>query len=67
MIEVTSIKKDEKFVLNAEVIEKVEEIMDSTTITLINGNKYIVSETADEIVRLVVEYKNKILNFGINK
>ena len=47
------------FVLNAEVIETVEETPD-TVITLINGKKLVVKENVEEIVNRVIEYKRKI-------
>ena len=58
MIEVTGIDNKE-FVLNAEHIEKIEEVPE-TVITLVNNKKYLVLETADEVVRKVIQYKNKI-------
>lgn len=62
MIKLTGMNNKE-FVINAEHIEKVEEMPD-TIITLTNGNKYIVLETVDEVIDLVIEYKNKIFTFG---
>lgn len=62
MIKLTGMNNKE-FVINAEHIEKVEEMPD-TIITLTNGNKYIVLETVDEVIDLVLEYKNKIFTFG---
>ncbi|GLC32358.1 flagellar FlbD family protein [Clostridium omnivorum] len=62
MIKLTGMNNKE-FVINAEHIEKVEEMPD-TIITLTNGNKYIVLESVDEVIDLVIEYKNKIFNFG---
>ena len=58
MIEVTGLDNKE-FVLNAEHIEKIEEVPE-TVITLVNNEKYLVLETADEVVRKVIQYKNKI-------
>lgn len=48
-----------EYVLNADHIEKLEEIPESV-ITLTNGKKYLVKESNDEIVRKVIEYKRKI-------
>lgn len=48
-----------EYILNADHIEKVEEIPESV-ITLTNGKKYLVKESNDEIVRKVIEYKRKI-------
>jgi flagellar protein FlbD len=58
MIEVTRLRGS-KVVLNAELIETIEETPD-TVITLTSGKRYIVSESSDEIIKLVIEYKKKI-------
>ena len=61
MIIITRKAKDAKeIVINAELIETVEETPD-TIITLINGKKIMVKETAREIVELVRNYKKSIL------
>lgn len=52
----------QKFVLNADTIEKIEEVPE-TVITLTNGKKYLVFESADEVIEKVIAYKNKIFNF----
>lgn len=63
MIKLTRFKtKDHEFVLNAELIETVEETPD-TVITLTNGNKVIVEESMDDIVRLVIDYRRAISRF----
>lgn len=54
----------ENFVLNAEHIEKVEEVPECI-ITLINGKKYMVKETSEDVIEKVIEYKKKILSFGM--
>ena len=62
MIKVSRLKsKDREFVLNAELIEMIEETPD-TVITLNNGKKLIVEEGMDEVVRRVIEYKKMIFN-----
>ena len=58
MIKLTGLNKKE-FILNAEVIEKIE-IMPETLITLVNGKKYIVLESTDEVIDKVIKYKNRI-------
>ncbi|MCX7779276.1 MAG: flagellar FlbD family protein [Negativicutes bacterium] len=63
MIRVTRFKaQDHEMIINADLIETIEETPD-TVITLTTGKKLIVEETADEIVRRVVEYK-RALNRG---
>lgn len=58
MIKLTGLNKKE-FILNAEVIEKIE-IVPETLITLINGKKYIVLESTEEVIKRVLMYKKKI-------
>lgn len=50
--------RGKQFVLNAEMIESIEALPD-TTITLFNGRKYIVQERVEEVVRKVIEYKKQ--------
>ncbi|HAQ55133.1 MAG: flagellar FlbD family protein [Anaerovibrio sp.] len=60
MIKLTRFNSEKKqkaeFVLNAEIIETIEETPD-TVITLTNGKKIIVEEPMEEVVRQVVKYK----------
>lgn len=63
MIKVTGLN-NKAFVLNAEHIEKVEEVPE-TLITLTNGKKYIVLESNDEIIRRVIEYKHRIFTLSL--
>ncbi|MCX6154356.1 MAG: flagellar FlbD family protein [Candidatus Kapabacteria bacterium] len=50
-----------KFILNADEIEIVESQHESCISTK-SGKKYIVVETSEEIVRLVVQYKRLCYN-----
>ena len=64
MIKLTKFKtKDHEFALNADLIETVDETPD-TVITLVNGNKVLVEESMDDIIRLVIEYRRQIQRFG---
>lgn len=54
MIKVTR-RNGNGFVLNAELIKYVEEVPD-TIITLRDGEKVLVSESADKVVELSLEY-----------
>ena len=54
MITVTRLN-DQPLVLNAELIKTVESTPD-TLITLINGDRMMVKESMEEIVRKAVEY-----------
>jgi flagellar protein FlbD len=57
MIKLTRIDGS-KFIINADEIETVESLHD-TTISLKTGKKIIVRETDDEIIDLVVDYRQK--------
>ena len=60
MIKVSRLKsRDHELVLNAELIETIEETPD-TVITLHNGKKMIVEESMDEVVQKVIDYKRAI-------
>jgi flagellar protein FlbD len=63
MIDVTGMNH-EKFILNADHIEKIEEVPE-TIITLTNGRKYIVLESIDEVRSEVIRYKNKIFTYKV--
>lgn len=54
--------KKGEFVLNAEIIETIEETPD-TVVTLTNGKKLIVDEPMDEIVRRVIKYRRALHQF----
>jgi flagellar protein FlbD len=49
-----------KYILNCEIIETVEQTPD-TVISTLNGKKFVVAETAEQIVEKVLEYKKNIL------
>lgn len=49
----------EAFVLNAGLIEVID-TTPNTVVTLTNGKKYVVKESADEVINLTVEYKKDI-------
>lgn len=54
MITVTRLN-GKQFVINAELIRTVESNPD-TTITLINGDHFIVTEPMQQVVELTIEY-----------
>lgn len=58
MIRINRLNNTE-FILNCELIEFIEETPD-TVITLTTGKKFVVKETAEEIIKKIIEYKNKI-------
>ena len=65
MIEVTRINHV-PLVLNSDLIEHVETTPD-TVISLTTGHKFIVLESADEVVRRVVAFRREILQPGLER
>lgn len=53
---------DKKFVVNSELILYIEATPD-TVITLTNGHKIVVTDSVDEVIDKVIEYKAKIRAF----
>jgi flagellar protein FlbD len=53
-------KTNNEIVINAELIELIEEIPD-TVITLVNGKKFIVNEAKEEVIKKIIQYKKSIL------
>ena len=58
MIKLTRMNKSE-FFLNVNLIEIIEETPD-TVVTLTNGHKMIVTESAEQIIEKIIGYKRKI-------
>ena len=63
MIKITRLN-DTSLVVNAELIKYVEETPD-TLITLINGDRIIVKESMDEVVRRAIEYGRCVRSFAV--
>ena len=58
----SEVNKKGVFILNAEIIETIEETPD-TVVTLINGKKLIVDEPMDEVVRRVMAYRRALQEY----
>jgi flagellar protein FlbD len=50
-----------EIVLNADLIETIEQTPD-TIITLNNGKKMVVCNTPQEVIEMVIEFKQKTMN-----
>ena len=50
---------NEEFLINCELIEFAEETP-NTVVSMMSGRKMIVSESTNELQRLIIEYKRKI-------
>lgn len=64
MIHTTRLNNSE-LVLNSDLIEHIEATPD-TVITLINGKKWIVQESVEELVARVVAYQRAARNSAVN-
>jgi flagellar protein FlbD len=65
MIEVTRLH-NQKIVINADLIEFVEETPD-TMITTTSGKKILVKESVEEVIKKVVAYRRQCLIFQLVK
>lgn len=61
MIKLTKLNGQEVYI-NNDLIEKIEEKPD-TFITLVDGKKIIVKETAEIIIEKIVQFKRRVLSF----
>jgi len=61
MIRLTKLNRS-SFVLNSDLIEMIESTPD-TIITLNNGRKYVVTESIEEVLAKVIQYKSKVFQF----
>lgn len=58
MIKVTKIN-GERFVINSDLIEFIDQKPD-TIISMTSGKKVIVTESIDEIIKLIIEYRKSL-------
>jgi flagellar protein FlbD len=65
MIKLTRLNKQEYY-LNSDMVETVETTPD-TVITMLNGKKFIVSESADDVVERIIRFKGKIKGISQNE
>lgn len=63
MIAVTRLN-NKRLVVNAEHIRYIESTPD-TLITLINGDKFMVKESLEEVVKLAIEYGRQLRAFNV--
>ncbi len=62
MIQLTRLNKS-VFIVNSSLIALVEQSPD-TIVTLVNGEKLLVRESAQQIVRLVIAFRRELLQGG---
>ena len=59
MIVVTRLN-DSRFAINPDLIERIHATPD-TTIVLIDGAKYIVTESMDEVIEMIARYRARVI------
>ena len=59
MIQLTRLNR-QPLVLNSDLIKFIENAPD-TVVTLVNGEKIVVSETSAQIIDLVVQFRRRVL------
>jgi flagellar protein FlbD len=63
VIQLTRLRHDEVFLLNPDLFERVDSYVD-TVVRLTNGNEYVVSESAAEIIERIVLFRAGVLAAG---
>jgi len=62
MIIVTRLNK-RRFAVNPDLIERIEAAPD-TTLVLVDGQSYLVTETMDEVVDLIARYRARVISLA---
>ena len=60
MIQLTRLN-NEQFALNTDLIERVD-VTPDTVLTLIDGTKYVVAESMDELIDRVVAFRARVVS-----
>lgn len=60
MIQLTRLN-NEQFALNTDLIERVD-VTPDTVLTLIDGTKYVVAESIDELIDRVVAFRARVVS-----
>ena len=60
VIQLTRLRHEDPFFVNPDLIERVDTHVD-TVIRLTTGSEYIVSESAEEIIRRIADFRARII------
>lgn len=63
MITLTRLRQNTPFILNPDLIERVDTHVD-TVVRLTSGTEYVVNETGEEIVRRTIEFRARVLSLA---
>ncbi|MFZ7087973.1 flagellar FlbD family protein [Curtobacterium sp. RRHDQ10] len=65
MIVVTRLN-DSRFAVNPDLVERIQESPD-TTLIMVDGAKYIVTETMAEVIDLIAQYRARIVSLAYSE
>lgn len=54
---------DSQFAINADLIERIHESPD-TTLVMLDGAKYIVTESMSDVITLITEYRARVIRLA---
>lgn len=52
-----------RFAINPDLVERIQESPD-TTVLMVDGAQYIVTETMDELITLIAQYRARIVSLA---
>ncbi len=61
MIVLTRLTGTDRFGINPDLVERIHASPD-TTLVMVNGMRHIVSESLDDVITLIVEFRARVLN-----
>jgi flagellar protein FlbD len=63
MIVLTRLTGTDRFGINPDLVERIHANPD-TTLVMVNGMRHIVSESLDDVITLIVEFRARVLNYA---
>ncbi len=63
MIVLTRLNGTDRFGINPDLVERIHASPD-TTLVMVNGMRHIVTESLDEVITLVVEFRARVLTYA---
>lgn len=63
MIRLHRLREEHAFALNPDLFERID-VTPDTTIVLVDGSKYIVRESLDEVLHLIMKYRAEVIRLS---
>ncbi|MHA7264740.1 flagellar FlbD family protein [Arthrobacter sp. TMN-37] len=63
MIVLTRLNGTDRFGINPDLVERIHASPD-TTLVMVNGMRHIVTESLDEVITLIVEFRARVLTYA---